>query len=74
MWKPGDRVGTIRVPRVVISGSLDAFTGGPNAVRVAQAMKCDLVTMPGVGHGPMVEAPDRFCEILWTHVGKAPAA
>ena len=64
-WRPGDRLGSIAVPRVVISGALDAFTGGPNAVRVAQALGCELVTMDGVGHGPMLEAPDRFADILW---------
>jgi pimeloyl-ACP methyl ester carboxylesterase len=70
-WKPGDRVGAIRVPRVVISGALDAFTGGPNAERVAQALGCDLITMEGVGHGPMLEAPDAFARILWERVGVA---
>lgn len=64
-WRPGDRLGTIAVPRVVITGALDAFTGGLNAARVAQALGCELVTMEGVGHGPMLEAPDRFTRILW---------
>jgi pimeloyl-ACP methyl ester carboxylesterase len=67
-WKPGDRLRAIGVPRVVISGALDAFTGGPNAVRVAQALGCELVTMDGVGHGPMLEAPDRFAQALWAHL------
>jgi pimeloyl-ACP methyl ester carboxylesterase len=67
-WKPGDAVGTITVPRVVISGALDLFTGGPNAVRVAQALRCELVTMPNVSHGPMIEAPDAFAKILWEHL------
>ncbi len=64
-WAPGDRVGRIAVPRVVIAGALDAFTGGPNATRVANALGCELVTMPGVAHGPMIEAPDAFARILW---------
>ena len=64
-WKPGDAVGAIDVPRVVIAGANDAFTGGPNAVRVAQALRCELVTMPGLSHGPMLEAPDEFARILW---------
>ena len=72
-WRPGGRVAAVTVPRVVVTGSLDAFTGGPNAVRVAQAMGCELIVMEGVGHGPMVEAPDRFCEILFDRV-RAPAA
>lgn len=64
-WKPGDAVGAITVPRVVIAGANDMFTGGPNAVRVAQALGCKLITMPGVAHGPMIEAPDEFAKILF---------
>lgn len=64
-WKPGDSVGRISVPRVVISGALDLFTGGPNAVRVSRALGCELITMPNVAHGPMIEAPDAFAKILW---------
>ena len=63
-WAPGDAVGRISVPRTVISGELDLFTGGPNATRVASALGCQLVTMPKVGHGPMIEAPDEFARIL----------
>jgi len=65
-WAPGDEVGGMSVsPRVVISGELDLFTGGPNAFRVANALGCELVTMPKVGHGPMIEAPDAFARLLW---------
>lgn len=67
-WKPGDAVGRIGVPRVVIAGANDLFTGGPNAVRVAQALGCELITMPGVAHGPMLEAPDAFARIVWDHL------
>ena len=63
-WAPGDDVGRIAVPRAVISGELDLFTGGPNATRVASALGCELITMPRVGHGPMIEAPDDFARIL----------
>ena len=69
-WRPGDRVGAIRIPRVVITGALDTFTGGPNAVRVAAALGCDLLTIPGVGHGPMLEAPDEFARLLWGFLGR----
>jgi len=27
--------------------------------------------MEGVGHGPMLEAPNRFCEILWERLRPA---
>jgi pimeloyl-ACP methyl ester carboxylesterase len=64
-WAPGDEVGRIAVPRTVISGELDLFTGGPNAIRVASALGCELVTIPRVGHGPMIEAPAEFARLLW---------
>ena len=64
-WKPGDALGRVTIPRVVIVGANDAFTGGPNAVRVAQALRCELITMPDVAHGPMIEAPDTFAKILF---------
>jgi pimeloyl-ACP methyl ester carboxylesterase len=67
-WKPGNAVGAIRAPRVVISGELDLFTGGPNAVRVAQALGCELITMSNVNHGPMIEAPEAFAKILWKYL------
>jgi pimeloyl-ACP methyl ester carboxylesterase len=67
-WTPGDALGAVRVPRVVISGALDLFTGGPNATRVAQALRCELITMTNVAHGPMIEAPDAFAKILWEHL------
>ncbi len=51
-WAPGDAVARISVPRLVISGELDL-------------LGCELVTMPKVGHGPMIEAPDEFARILW---------
>lgn len=70
-WRPGDRLREIAVPRAVIAGALDAFTGGPNAERVAAALGCELVTMEGVGHGPMLEAPERFAEILWRWIDRA---
>lgn len=67
-WRPGDALGSVGVPRVVISGAQDLFTGGPNAVRVAQALRCELITMTNVAHGPMIEAPDAFAKILWEHL------
>ncbi|MDP9265148.1 MAG: alpha/beta hydrolase [Chloroflexota bacterium] len=68
-WAPGDRVAEIRVPRAVISGALDAFTGGPNAERVATALGAELITLSGIGHGPMVEAPDAFMRALLASLG-----
>lgn len=67
-WKPGDSLHETGVPTLVISGELDALTGGDNARRAAQALGADEVVMPGVGHSPNVEAPDRFVELLTGHI------
>ena len=67
-WKPGDSLRQTGVPTLVISGEMDALTGGANARRAAQALAAEEVVMPGVGHSPNVEAPDRFVELLMGHV------
>lgn len=64
-WSPGARLRAIDVPTTVIAGSLDTLTTPAVAQRAAEALGVDLTVMDGVGHGPMLEAPDRFCEILW---------
>ena len=67
-WRPGDRLREIGVPTLVISGELDAYTGGANARRAAEALGAEQVVIPGVGHSPNVEAPDRFVELLLGHI------
>lgn len=64
-WSPGDRLREIGVPATVIVGALDPLTTPAVAERAAEALGTELVVMDGVGHGPMLEAPDRFCELLW---------
>jgi pimeloyl-ACP methyl ester carboxylesterase len=67
-WKPGDSLRETGVPVLVISGELDAFTGGDNARRAAEALGAEEVVMPGVGHSPNIEAPDRFVDLLVAHI------
>lgn len=64
-WSPGDALRSVTVPATVIVGALDPLTTPAVARRAAEALGTELVVMDGVGHGPMLEAPDRFCEILW---------
>jgi len=71
-WVPGDALGRVAVPRAVISGGLDTFTGGANAERVAAALRCELVVMPRVGHGPMLEAPERSPSYCCRGSGRRP--
>jgi pimeloyl-ACP methyl ester carboxylesterase len=67
-WKPGDSLREIGAPALVISGEMDALTGGANAHRAAEALGAEEIVMPGVGHSPNVEAPDRFVELLLGHI------
>jgi pimeloyl-ACP methyl ester carboxylesterase len=67
-WKPGDTLRRIGVPALVVSGELDPLTGGDNAHRAAEALGAEESVMPGVGHSPNVEAPDRFVELLVGHI------
>lgn len=64
-WSPGERLRGIEVPATVIVGALDPLTTPAVAQRAAEALGVELTVMEGVGHGPMLEAPDRFCELLW---------
>jgi pimeloyl-ACP methyl ester carboxylesterase len=63
-WRPGDRLGAVHAPKLVIAGALDPLTGGPTAVRAAQALDARLVTLEGVGHSPNIEVPDRVMALL----------
>jgi pimeloyl-ACP methyl ester carboxylesterase len=70
-WKPGDRLREIGVPALVVSGSVDVLTGGDNAERAAAALGVSHTVMQGVGHSPIIEAPDEFAALLAGHLGKA---
>jgi pimeloyl-ACP methyl ester carboxylesterase len=67
-WRPGDTLRNIGVPSLVVSGELDALTGGANAARTAAALDTRQVTMQGVGHSPNIEAPDRFVEVMMSFI------
>jgi pimeloyl-[acyl-carrier protein] methyl ester esterase len=60
---------TIEVPTLIIHGEKDEICP-PGAARYMneQIPDSSLVMMPEVGHAPMLEAPERFNEILcWTN-------
>lgn len=66
-WQPGDQLGelvTSGVKVLVVSGTLDALTGGANAERAAQALRAERVVMPGVGHSPILESPEEFVRVM----------
>jgi len=66
-WKPGERLGEIPVPVLVIVGEMDQLTGASSG-RAAEVLKGALVVLPGVGHSPNIEVPDKFVELLIGHI------
>jgi pimeloyl-ACP methyl ester carboxylesterase len=58
---PGDGLGQIRVPCLVLSGEFDLLNPPPQAADLAQRLpQARLVVLPGVGHMPHVEDQMRF--------------
>ncbi len=68
-WKPGDRLRTTGVPALVIDGANDPLTGG-NVARAADVLNARAVVLPGIGHSPIVEAPDTFVALLIDHISR----
>ena len=56
-----DRLAQITAPTVVVHGDYDPLIPYPNGKYLAEHIKgARLVTLPGVGHISMIEAPERF--------------
>ena len=54
-----------KVPLRLINGPVDPVSGEHMAQRYAELVPApDIVSIPGIGHYPQVEAPDRFVELL----------
>jgi pimeloyl-ACP methyl ester carboxylesterase len=70
-WAPGERLGAIAAPKIVISGALDALTGPATAVRAATVLGAEHVVLAGGGHCIPIEAPVAFTEVLWRFVASA---
>lgn len=63
-WRPGDRLRSLTMPRVVVDGELDPLCGGSTAARMAAAMTCERVCMAGISHSPNLEAPEQLASII----------
>ncbi len=62
-WGKGvaDRLGQITAPTLVVHGDCDPLIPYPNGKYLAEHIKgARLITFPGVGHIPTIEAPERF--------------
>lgn len=71
VWRPGDQLAKIQVPKLVIGGENDILLPPPVVERAAEALGGEAVIIPGVGHSPNIEAPDRFMELLARHISGA---
>ncbi len=63
-WQPGDGLRSLTMPRVVVHGELDPLCGGATAERAAEAMACERLELPGIGHSPNLEAPRALAPIV----------
>jgi pimeloyl-ACP methyl ester carboxylesterase len=59
------RLGSLALPALVVAGSEDRFTPRPHARELASAIGgARLSWIPGAGHLPYLEAPDRFADAV----------
>lgn len=72
-WKPGAALAAISAPKLVVGGALDPLIT-PDVVRgTAAALGVTPVILEGVGHSPIIEAPDALMALLAAHLAGAPA-
>jgi 3-oxoadipate enol-lactonase len=69
-----DRVATFDVPSLVITGEHDTTCTPALGLEMARALGTEQVLMPGVGHLPMLERPERIATLLARHMVEAEAA
>jgi pimeloyl-ACP methyl ester carboxylesterase len=61
-WSAVDRLATVAVPTLVLSGRHDVFCPPAQSQRIARALStAELVVLEGSGHLPWLEEPDAFC-------------
>jgi pimeloyl-ACP methyl ester carboxylesterase len=60
-----DRLRQLDMPVLVVTGSDDRLTPAPHAETLAKAIpRAEVITIPGAGHLPYLETPDRFAEVV----------
>ena len=64
-WSSVDRLGSIDVPTLVVSGRHDVFTSPPGAERIASRIaRSTSVTFGSSGHMPWLDEPDDFFAVV----------
>jgi len=65
------RLGEIRSPALVITGSEDVIVPPVNSRIISELIPgSELVVIPGAGHGLMYQEPDRFCDSVLEFLGR----
>jgi len=67
-WKPGNLLQSIQCPKLVIGGEKDLLSNAQIVGRATEALDARLVVMPGVGHGPNIEATEAFLALLLSQI------
>ena len=68
-WEPGDALGAIAAPTLVISGSEDPATPPAQGALLEQGIPgARLTVLPGAGHLANLEQPDAFNRLLLEHL------
>lgn len=71
-WNPGKRLRGIHCPKLVIGGENDPLVNAVIVAKAAAALDALRVMMPGVDHGMIIEAPDRFLSDLTEFIRTIP--
>lgn len=69
-----DRAATFDVPSLVITGEHDTTCTPALGLEMARSLGTEQVLMPGVGHLPMLERPERIAALLARHLVEAETA
>ncbi len=59
-----ERAADVRCPALVVTGEHDVTCPPEQGEQLATALGTELVRLDGVGHTPMIEAPERVAELL----------
>lgn len=62
-WQPGDRLRALTMPRRVVVGQRDQLTGEA-AIRAAEVLGVEPISIPDIGHSPHLEGPVWVAEVL----------
>lgn len=67
-------VDRVRCSALVVTGSADRTSDVTAGRALAEALGAEFVVLDGIGHLPLVEAPDRAAELIAEHIERVDAA